>query len=136
VAKRLAQSVRAYDTVGRLGGEEFLVVLPDCDSCTGVVVAERFRLAIAGSPVRGDDQRIPMTASFGVASTDQNESASAADLIRAADAAMYRAKFAGRDRVLRAERSDWRGSPVPESSTESVATLPDTQPEPATRSTG
>jgi diguanylate cyclase (GGDEF)-like protein len=141
VAQRLARSIRTYDTVGRLGGEEFLVVLPDCDAGTGTVVAERLRLAVASKAVRGDDLEIPVTMSFGVASTDLNESASAADLIRAADAALYRAKFAGRDRVVRAERSDWRASPLPESSAASLAqprVLPDTEPEPANerKSTG
>jgi diguanylate cyclase (GGDEF)-like protein len=120
VARRLSESVRSYDTVGRLGGEEFLVVIPDCDSRTGTVVAERLRLSIAATPVRGEHVDVRVTASFGVAATDQDATTSVADLMRAADAALYRAKFAGRDRVLRAERSDWRPAPAPAQSTTPV----------------
>jgi diguanylate cyclase (GGDEF)-like protein len=135
IAHRLSASVRSYDTVGRLGGEEFLVVLPDCDSRTGAVVAERLRLSICANAVQSDGIAVPVTASFGIAATDQHAAASVGDLIRAADSALYRAKFAGRDRVLRADRADWRALTVPAQSTTPVPADEAARPE-ATRTTG
>jgi diguanylate cyclase (GGDEF)-like protein len=96
-AVRLRHALRAYDSIGRYGGEEFLIVLPGCDTDAAVVVAERARTGVA-APVRFGDIDIPLSVSLGVAST-QTASDEPDRLIQAADDALYRAKAAGRNRV-------------------------------------
>lgn len=96
-ARRLRSALRDYDSVGRYGGEEFLVLLPGCDGASAHVVAERARAAIAMEPADCDGTPVPMTASIGVAFT--SSAVDAAVLIDAADAALYRAKAGGRNRV-------------------------------------
>jgi len=96
-AARMRVALRAYDSIGRYGGEEFLIVLPGCDASAALVVAERARTSVA-APVRVGDIDIPMSISLGVAST-QTASEDPALLIQAADEALYRAKAAGRNRV-------------------------------------
>jgi diguanylate cyclase (GGDEF)-like protein len=92
-AERLQQAVRASDTVYRLGGEEFAVLLPGTDIEQARVTAEKLRELVAGAPLDG----LPITASFGVAETDGNESPD--EFFRRADQAMYAAKAGGRNRV-------------------------------------
>jgi len=96
-AVRLRHALRAYDSIGRYGGEEFLIVLPGCDTDAAVFVAERARAGVA-APVRFGDIDIPISVSLGVAST-QTVSDEPDRLIQAADEALYRAKAAGRNRV-------------------------------------
>ena len=91
-----ASSVRASDFVGRLGGEEFAVVLPGTNSAGGLEAAEKLRAAIAEISIPGVDRRI--TASFGVAVLP-DDAGEPELLLRAADRALYAAKKAGRDRV-------------------------------------
>jgi len=97
VARRLASTLRTEDTLGRWGGEEFLVVLPRTDQAAAVTLAERLRRCVANGPVPvGDEAALKITVSIGVASAahpvpDQ--------LIAGADLAMYSAKEAGRNRV-------------------------------------
>lgn len=100
VAGLLRQLVRASDTVARLGGEEFLLILPGADAGTCERLAERVRervasLALAG----GEGQALRCTASLGVVDGEAGETADA--LLHAADQAMYAAKKAGRNRVVR-----------------------------------
>lgn len=116
-SERLGTAIRNYDSLGRLGGEEFLMVLPECDLEASHVVAERVRALLAGTPVVSENVELPVTASFGVASTIQCPTARLEQLVRAADLAMYRAKCAGRNRVVVAEQADWRAvtSPTPSS---------------------
>jgi diguanylate cyclase (GGDEF)-like protein len=71
-------------------------------------VAERVRSLLIDSPVASDAGDLPVTASFGVASTDQCPDARLERVVRAADLAMYRAKCDGRNRVVVAEDTDWR----------------------------
>jgi diguanylate cyclase (GGDEF)-like protein len=99
-ARRLKVGVRAYDSVGRLGGEEFIAVLPECDAKTGLSVANRLCRALADTPTAYGGARISHSISIGVAATDQFGSARGDELMRAADAALYRAKHAGRARAL------------------------------------
>jgi two-component system, cell cycle response regulator len=99
-ARRLKAGMRAYDSVGRLGGEEFIAVLPECDAKTGLSVAQRLCRSLAEPPTKYNGNAIPHSISIGVAATDQFGSARADELIRAADAALYRAKHAGRSRAL------------------------------------
>jgi two-component system cell cycle response regulator len=99
VARRFTASVRQYDMVGRLGGEEFLVLLPGCDADATRSRAARLCESIAESPLVDDDLTIPMTISLGGASFDPGSVEKASTLVARADEAMYRAKHSGRNRV-------------------------------------
>jgi len=107
-ARRLKLGVRAYDAVGRLGGEEFIAVLPECEAKVGLQVAERLCRLISESPVVTPAGKVPFTVSVGVASSDQLPGASAEALIHAADSALYRAKHTGRARASLATPIDWQ----------------------------
>jgi two-component system, cell cycle response regulator len=99
-ARHLGGAVRSSDAVGRWGGEEFLVVLPGARLDAATALAERIRAAFDGSPVRADEQEIHATASLGVACSAAFPSAGVDALVEAADRALYRAKGAGRNRVV------------------------------------
>jgi diguanylate cyclase (GGDEF)-like protein len=99
VAQRLSAVVRPYDTVGRYGGEEFLIVLPGCDAGTTAALAERLRGSVAAEAVESEKVRVPVTISLGVAAWDGDEG-HLAGLLRVADRALYEAKNAGRNRVF------------------------------------
>jgi two-component system cell cycle response regulator len=96
-ARRLGASLRASDSVGRYGGEEFLVVAPSCGLTGGADLAERLRESICGAPIDAPGQTIAVTMSFGVASTCSIKQVN--QLLNAADEALYAAKKAGRNRV-------------------------------------
>jgi diguanylate cyclase (GGDEF)-like protein len=96
-ARRLSASLRAYDSVGRYGGEEFLVVAPSCGAAGGADVAERLRESISGAPIDTSGHAIVVTMSFGVAATCDIKQVN--QLLRMADDALYAAKRAGRNRV-------------------------------------
>jgi diguanylate cyclase (GGDEF)-like protein len=98
VAARMAQSVRAYDAVGRYGGEEFLLLLPGCDGPTTLQRAERLRLSVRREPVIIQGVEIEVTISFGVTAMPKEAVADSEQLVRLADAALYEAKENGRDR--------------------------------------
>ncbi len=89
-------AVRASDFVGRLGGEEFAVLLPGTDRAGGLRAAEKIRAAIATISVPGVDRNV--SASFGVA-VMPDDAGEPDILLRKADRALYAAKRAGRDRV-------------------------------------
>jgi diguanylate cyclase (GGDEF)-like protein len=95
--RRMKSSLRTADTLGRHGGEEFAVLLPETPPAQAVLVAERLRAAIAKEPlpIRGS-VTVDLTASFGVAGVDRVNEESVENLIRAADRAMYQAKTSGR----------------------------------------
>jgi len=98
-SRRLAETIRSYDSAGRFGGEEFLVVTPGCSASDVVSTAERIRTAVSTRPIGTDAGRIKATLSLGVASTETLQTHDAEVLLRAADNALYAAKAAGRSRV-------------------------------------
>lgn len=91
--------LRSADLLGRLGGEEFGILLVDTPRLQGSVVAERIRIALAASPVVMDDLVIAFSASIGLASIDRT-GYDLQRLCRASDAALYQAKNMGRNRVV------------------------------------
>jgi two-component system, cell cycle response regulator len=99
VARRAQLAVRDYDLVGRYGGEEFLIILPDCAPDQLQSCAERIRQAVAGQPVTSDDSSISITVSIGTAILDPL-STNEKDALAAADTALYHAKNSGRNRVV------------------------------------
>lgn len=99
VARRATRLLRPYDSLGRYGGEELLVVLPECDAEGALVIAERLRSAIADQPVTTNFGVIPTSLSLGVALAERGASFQFNDLILLADNALYRAKDNGRNCV-------------------------------------
>lgn len=97
-AKRCNNSVREVDLVGRYGGEELIILLPETDQKTSMQVAERLRHSIACKPIKVFDKEISVTVSIGVAAQDENTT-DLETLIARADQAMYIAKHKGRNRV-------------------------------------
>jgi diguanylate cyclase (GGDEF)-like protein len=103
-AARLERMVRRGDLVGRIGGEEFALLLVNTRPQDAIEVVERIRRDIAAMPVEGS-ARIAITASFGVTGLRPGDIALSALLARA-DRALYRSKLEGRDRVTSAEDTD------------------------------
>ncbi|MFL1874809.1 PleD family two-component system response regulator [Hansschlegelia beijingensis] len=99
-SRRLKASVRGIDLACRLGGEEFVVIMPETDGAVAQIVAERIRSKVAEAPfvTSGGRAAIDVTVSVGVASFFGADDASA--LLKRADLALYRAKASGRNRVV------------------------------------
>jgi len=96
-ARRLLHSVRTYDFVGRHGGEEFLVILTNCDSTHALERAEAIRHAIAHPPFETTCGSLPVTMSLGVLSSRDWGVQTAEEILHSVDGALYQAKAAGRD---------------------------------------
>lgn len=96
VATRILNAVRPYDVVGRFGGEEFVVVAPNCNAEEAARFAERLRALIAARPVRALNADVPVTVSIGVSLGVGSPEA----VLHAADTALYDAKHGGRNRVV------------------------------------
>jgi diguanylate cyclase (GGDEF)-like protein len=105
-ARRMKSSVRPYDSIGRYGGEEFLIVLPGCDAPSAQAQAERLREALACEPVPVDGQSIRVTCSIGVSASTGSLVCSSDTLVRDADLALYRAKDRGRNQVAQASAGE------------------------------
>jgi len=98
------EMVRPDDTPARYGGEEFIVILPQTPKDGGMVAAERIRVRVAEHPYPNrDSQPLKVVSLSGGVATFPDDGRSSTDLIASADAALYRAKQAGRNRVMRAE---------------------------------
>jgi diguanylate cyclase (GGDEF)-like protein len=111
-AKRMKGALRRYDSVGRYGGEEFLILLPGCDGESGQAQAERIREAFAASHFDAFGSTISVTCSIGVSFRVLPSPSDAEALVREADQALYRAKQMGRDRVeVAAVGRDLEGAP-------------------------
>lgn len=102
ITRAARSALRDIDMLGRLGGEEFAVILPETAMDAAVAVAERLRETFAAIRFDGGGTGFSVTASFGVAVSTKG-TATVDMLLRQADDALYRAKAAGRNRVLRAE---------------------------------
>jgi len=98
VAQRFKTAVRNVDMVGRYGGEEFLVVLPDADIEISKQIAERIRAHVVSSPINNAECTIHVSVSGGIAVFDEMDSIES--MIDRADKALYQAKEAGRNRVI------------------------------------
>jgi diguanylate cyclase (GGDEF)-like protein len=107
LGERASSVLRAGDTLGRLGGEEFIALLPQTASREAILVAERLRAAIAAHPLVSSEVEggIPVTVSVGVASYSDDGATSDA-LLEQADLAMYCAKARGRNQVRTASEAE------------------------------
>jgi two-component system cell cycle response regulator len=98
VTRRMKSCVRPYDTLGRYGGEEFLIIASDVDATGAMALAERIRDVVACKPVVTQAGEVSVTVSRGAAVTISDRGADPQMLLRLADQALYRAKDNGRNR--------------------------------------
>ena len=98
-ARRMQNAVRQYDSIGRYGGEEFLILLSGCDEESSMCQAERMRKQLAQVQLSLQESTIGITASFGVTTALPGQSWTPEELIHKADEALYLAKRRGRNRV-------------------------------------
>ena len=98
IAATLQCELRAEDVLARLGGEEFVAVLPDSDEASALRSAERLRAAVEADEFLIQQRRVPLQVSIGVAQLESGDDFAA--LLRRADQAMYAAKRLGRNRVV------------------------------------
>jgi diguanylate cyclase (GGDEF)-like protein len=102
VTQRTMKAVRGYDSVGRYGGEEFVIVLPGCSREQIDHSAERIRSAVDNGPIVVNDSKVSVTVSIGAAVTTvaKHGFISDTEMLAAADSALYRAKKIGRNRTV------------------------------------
>jgi len=108
-ARRMQGSIRQYDSIGRYGGEEFLILFPGCGEDESYSLADRLRKQLAQTEMSVNDSKLRVTASFGVTVAQPGEIYTQETLIRKADEALYIAKKSGRNRV---ELSGQHAAPV------------------------
>lgn len=98
-ARRMQSGLRRYDSIGRYGGEEFLIVLPGCEGAGAAAQAERLRAGFDSRDFHFAGKALRVTCSLGVAWTEMADVALTEALIRCADEALYLAKHRGRNRL-------------------------------------
>ena len=98
-ASRMHRALRPYDQIGRYGGEEFLMIVPECTEEAAMIVANRICRCVSSDAIRVPEGMIRITSSLGVTVNHHGLCTDSNMLIRAADAALYRAKHKGRNRV-------------------------------------
>ena len=98
-ARRMQGAIRHYDSIGRYGGEEFLILLPGCDEQSSFTQAERLRRQIENAEMSLNETCLRLTASFGVTCAMPGDPWTPEGLIRKADEALYLAKKLGRNRA-------------------------------------
>ncbi len=103
VAYLMRKQLRAFDLAYRIGGEEFLIVLPGSDLERSAELADQLREAVSANDLGGG---VPVTMSFGVGASDRGEKFDYETVFAKADAALYRAKLSGRDQVCVVEREE------------------------------
>jgi len=103
-ARRMREAIRPYDSIGRYGGEEFLLVLSNCDTLGAAAIAERLLQAVRKDTIVLAEATVSVTLSAGVATSGVIQEPET--LVGAADAALYRAKRGGRNRVEVATDAD------------------------------
>ena len=109
LATRIAKVLRSYDSVGRFGGEEFLIVAPNCNSTEAATTAERVLASVAEEPFLVGELSVPAFLSIGV-STLTEPTHTALWALQAADAALYEAKRNGRNSVVHYSPQDHAAS--------------------------
>jgi two-component system, cell cycle response regulator len=112
VAKRLRSKLRAYDGLGRYGGEEFLLVLTECDLMSVLIKADALRTAVGGTPVVSSRISKNVTVSMGVATSSDHAPGDITSLLQQADQGLYLAKAKGRNRVEHSEETGTGVIPV------------------------
>jgi two-component system, cell cycle response regulator len=103
VSRRMVACVRPYDTVGRYGGEEFVIVAPSCERSGAVMLTERILTSLRSVPIETDRGPLSVTVSCGIAVSNSAKPIEPQELLHMADDALYRAKDHGRDRSEFAE---------------------------------
>jgi diguanylate cyclase (GGDEF)-like protein len=111
ISQLLNSAIRASDLLGRYGGEEFLLVAPECPAENAIRLAERMRLTVFNNPLVQGELTVSSTISLGVVNSSSIESPTLEALVRLVDAALYRAKTNGRNRI----EVDSNQTPIPRS---------------------
>lgn len=121
IVGRLRSKLRVYDSLGRYGGEEFLMILPDCDLMSALIRADELRTCVGSKPIGSSKASRSITVSMGVAVSTDHQADDIGALLNQADRGLYAAKQDGRNRVVHVEntppRPDSRimgGTKVPE----------------------
>ena len=123
VARRLHNSVRSYDMVGRYGGEEFLVALNKCNPESAVSRAENLREKIAGRPIQTANKPVSVTISIGLALSSEFPESTIEEIMHHADMALYAAKGAGRN-CVRVAQPTGTSKPAEEKAKETQLLMP------------
>ena len=98
ISRLMRNDLRRVDSIGRIGGEEFSILMPDTDVQAATTFAERLRKKIEITPLLDGERSIPITISIGITQIHVEDS-SAESVFERADVALYRAKNSGRNRV-------------------------------------
>ena len=110
VSATLKGNMRVYDSVGRYGGEEFLIVQPEASESEALVMVDRLKEKVAEERFYGEGRELSVTFSAGIAEWDRHLTSE--EMIRAADCALYAAKRAGKNQTVRYSQMSASDMPV------------------------